>query len=101
MVRKRNETPEQLNELVQKVQGQATRMAEKIWKDAGGVVETIEQHCKDLAENFKHYSKKEVGMYAALTVALTLALKSTLSVAFVFGAVVIGAAEVHLSKFLT
>ena len=57
--------------------------AKKEFKTISEKTRHIGEEAKELVETFKdslqHYSRKELGIYAALTVALTVTLKSKLS----------------------
>ena len=62
--------------LAKKVQADAKELFDKIWEETTKVVEKIETEAKGFISNFKHYNKVEIGLYAALALSLTVALKS-------------------------
>ncbi len=62
--------------LAKKVQTDAKELADRIWEETTKVVEKFQSEAKDFISNFKHYNKVEIGLYTALALSLTVALKS-------------------------
>ena len=54
--------------------------AKREYKNISAKTQNIGEEAREIVENFRdnlqHYTKKEIGLYAALTVALTVTLKS-------------------------
>jgi hypothetical protein len=62
--------------LAKKVQADTKEIVERIWEETGKVVEKVQSEAKDFISNFRHYNKVEIGLYTALALSLTVALKS-------------------------
>jgi len=64
--------------LAKKVQADAKEIVNRIWEETIKVVEKFQTEAKDIISIFKnyHYNKVEIGLYAALALSLTVALKS-------------------------
>jgi dynactin complex subunit len=64
-----NESEGDVKTMVERIRREANEIAEKVLDEANGMVEKVQK-------NLQHYSKLEIGLYAALTCALTMTLKS-------------------------
>ena len=62
--------------LAKKVQADAKELMDRIWDETTKIVEKFQVEAKGFVSNFKHYNKVEIGLYAALALSLTVALKS-------------------------
>ena len=58
------------------MQADAKELLDRIWEETTKVVEKFQNEAKGFISNFKHYNKVEIGLYAALALSLTVALKS-------------------------
>jgi hypothetical protein len=62
--------------LAKKVQADAKELIDRVWEETTKIVEKFQEEAKGFISNFKHYNKVEIGLYAALALSLTVALKS-------------------------
>lgn len=62
--------------MLTKVQAETKEMIDRIWDETTKVVDKVQTEAKDFISNFRHYNKVEVGLYTALALSLTVALKS-------------------------
>lgn len=62
--------------LAKKVQAEVKEILDRFWDETTKVVDKFQSEAKDFISNFKHYNKVEIGIYAALALSLTVALKS-------------------------
>ena len=62
--------------LAKKVQDDTKEMVDRIWEETSKVIEKFQSEAKDFISTFRHYNKVEIGLYAALALSLTVALKS-------------------------
>ena len=62
--------------MVKKVQDEAKEIVDRIWEETNKIVEKVQTEAKGFMSNFQHYNKVEVGLYTALALSLTVALKS-------------------------
>lgn len=62
---------------VKKFQAEAKEVMEKVWDETAKIMEKVQTEAKDFISNFRHYNKVEIGLYTALALSLTVAIKST------------------------
>lgn len=63
-------------EVIKKFQENSKEFMEKFKEGTTNAMERIHTEAKDFVNNFKHYNKVEVGIYTALAMSLTVALRS-------------------------
>lgn len=59
-----------------KIQAEAREVVDRVWEETRKVTELLQSEAKDLVKHLRHYNKVEIGLYTALAVSLTIALKS-------------------------
>jgi hypothetical protein len=59
-----------------KLQSEAMEVVDRVWEETRKVTEKFQSEAKDLISQLRHYNKVEIGLYTALAVSLTIALKS-------------------------
>jgi len=65
-----------LKAMAKKFHTEAKDVLDRVWEETKKVTERLQSEAKDFVNQFKHYNKVEIGLYTALAVTLTLALKS-------------------------
>jgi hypothetical protein len=59
-----------------KLQAEAKDVVDRVLEETKKVTDMIQSEASDLVKQLRHYNKLEIGIYTALAVSLTIALKS-------------------------
>lgn len=60
-----------------KIQVEAREVVDRVWDETRKITDKVQSEAKDLINQLRHYNKVEIGLYTALALSLTVALKST------------------------
>ena len=62
--------------MLEKVQENAKEIASRLKEETTNILDKVQTEAKDFISNLKHYNKVEIGLYTALALSLTIAIRS-------------------------